>query len=1356
MYQLKSFVLTKLLICLVTFSSFSQQDEISKLTNKKKTIGSVDGLSQVTIKALIRDNKGFVWIGTQDGLNRYDGKRIKQYRFNPNKKNSLVGNHINTLFRDSQDRIWIGTVNNGLCYYDGETDAFIRPNVDKSMDQLYSTIIKGIAEDSNGRLWVVTNKNGLFCLHSKPNSSFNCKNLYPSNLDVQFTSLTIDANDIVWLGTSNGGLYNIDLKKETKQLEIISSFESYAKITCFLEEESNIWIGTEDGFYRYEKQKKRFSLFDLNTGGEIKTRNYDIYDIKKDTNNIIWIGAGNGLYCFQSTDYYTKPQFYSEGSNLNLSHNTVYSIMAEGDHLWIGTAKDLDIFDFSNEDFKILNDKSLNGLSNSVVFSIYKNNTNLWVGTAGGLNLITEDTTFHFTREESNPKAIADNVVRSIQQDTNNHIWFGTTNGVSVINLETFDPYNPQFINHHFDSQDEYSISGNNIRDIHMDQKGSIWIATYGQGINQFTGSISLNEFKFNRINQSGHALSSDYAICISEDQFGNLWVGTQNGINQLTHHHNDFNSTAIYHDPKNKASISDNFIHEIYFDQDKTMWVATKYGLNRSFDHGKTFHSFHLDDGLPNEVIYSIQEDKLGNLWLGTNNGLVHHDTNNDKFIVYKTQDGIADNEFDLQAHHMDKNGVIYMGGINGINIFNPIDLIKTKAPINTIISDILISNTNSDKISVQDEIQMDHLHINEENRIKINYDNFPLIIQLASPFSRPLSSIKYYYKLLPNDNEWNDLGDRSELQVLNLSNGRNDILICGGNSNEIWENNATELSIYVKPPWWKSYLAYFTYFAFLCASIYLFLYLILRRKEAIRESIRLKELEENKSRFYANITHEFRTPLTVILGMLDNILSFSATQKYDKIEHSVKLIRRNGLQLLNLVNQLLDLTKLRKGQYKLSIIQADVIVYIKYLIKNLHSFGQVNQVQLIDYIEEENLIMDFDPKALEQILTNLIGNAIKFSNKESNVIIHVYREISSSSLVIKVKDYGTGMAENELNNIFNRFYQIDNGLNQHDGSSGLGLSMVKELIELLNGEIEVKSKISKGSEFILKIPITQQAEMKELKLTFKEKLSTPELNEEIESLNEDSEIILIVEDNKDIANYISICLNDRFTIKYCENGLIGLEAAIEIMPDIIISDVMMPKMDGYELCTKLKSNELTNHIPIILLTARVDEKDRLYGLNCGADAYLNKPFNPEELYIRIEQLIKLRKDMKSKFSQFDILYEHKKNTKSGPNEDFINRAIRLVFENLDDNDFRSIHLAKAMNVSETQLYRKIKAITDQSTAIFIRSIRLKQAKHLLQTTLLTIAEVAYDTGFSDPAYFSRVFKNTYGVSPNKLRSNS
>ena len=666
------------------------------------------------------------------------------------------------------------------------------------------------------------------------------------------------------------------------------------------------------------------------------------------------------------------------------------------------------------------------------------------------------------------------------------------------------------------------------------------------------------------------------------------------------------------------------------------------------------------------------------------------------------------------------------------------------------------------------------------KQNIASVPFKNNQFRFEFASTSFYEEEKNQFQYMLMGFDEDWSSWTSEIKKDYTNIPEGDYTFKVRSKNIfNHIGDEDSYSFTIL--PPWHRTWWAYLIYGLLTIGIIWFFVgwrsKKLIKQNEKLEETIeertieikhknevlnhqteKLVELNESKNRLFSNISHEFRTPLTVILGMTDTLKTDYKNQVSTNTEKSLEMIRRNGKNLLHLVNELLDLAKVESGSMELELVQTDVVPFVKYFSESFHSLAESKKVNLTVYSEIDSLEMDVDINKLGAIISNLLSNAVKFTQENGKIIVHLNKiqRQTDQSLTIKVQDNGVGLAEKELQHLFNRFYQATNTSNQHQAGTGIGLSITKEFVELMKGEISVESVIGKGTTFTVQIPITNNA-MKDDKANLNVepsvKSAAPEFRKEIslDESNSDLPLLLIIEDNVDVASYLETCLKEKYQTIHALDGVIGMKMAFENIPDIIISDVMMPNMNGYEVCAALKEDERTDHIPIILLTAKVTTEDRLTGLTHGADAYLAKPFNQDELFTRLDQLILVRKKLINKLEQngfSSVLSEKVEN----PQTKFVQQVIKVILTNLDNANFGPTLLAEEMSLSESQIYRKLKSITDKSTAVFIRSVRLQKAKELLQTSSKTVSEIAYEVGFNDPSWFSRSFKEEFGIPPSDL----
>ncbi|MEO0340040.1 MAG: ATP-binding protein, partial [Bacteroidota bacterium] len=727
-----------------------------------------------------------------------------------------------------------------------------------------------------------------------------------------------------------------------------------------------------------------------------------------------------------------------------------------------------------------------------------------------------------------------------------------------------------------------------------------------------------------------------------------------------------------------------------------------------------------------------AFAQDSKGNFWISKSEHLLRYNPNTEETKTYLSSDGFTNAGHRSTAFTVDQNERLLIGGSNGLNVLD----LQEEDQFNVVpqihIRSILVNNQPIDYAG----------NVAQIDRIRLPFKQNDLTIKFSSTeFSNP-SKNQYRYKLQDND-QWQALGDRNELYFDRLPFGHYNLSIQAANANGVWMKEPKKIAIQIFPPfylqWWFLIL-----FGLLLTSIAFIAWRNRERRLAIkRESLRLKELDELKTRLYTNITHEFRTPLTVIKGMAEQV-------RGNLVEK--QMINRNSARLLNLVNQMLDLAKLDDGNLKLDMGQTDVVAFVKYIAETYQPYAGSKDIRIEVKANFEQLVMDVDQNKLDQILSNLLSNAIKFSPSGSIVSIIISED--NHQLVLQVADQGIGIPGDKSDQVFDRFFQINDSSNRNTSGTGIGLALTKELVSLMDGKILLQSTPGKGSTFTVRLPIRNQAIWKPF--IHPEILQTPIKIEPADALIKEGGAkilprLLIVEDNPDVATYLASLLQEHYQLQYASNGLDGVKIAKESVPDIIISDIMMPVMDGYELCKQLKEDLATSHIPIILLTAKTHVEDRLEGLKLGADAYLTKPFNREELKIRLKKLIDIRKQMQNKYGtdllNIQLLKDDDKE------ESFLNQLRRLVLERIDDKELSTSDLGRAVFLSDSQVNRKLKALTLMTPSEFIRSIRLEHALVLLKTTDRSITQIAYEVGFNQPAYFTRRFQEKYKVSPTEAR---
>jgi signal transduction histidine kinase/ligand-binding sensor domain-containing protein/DNA-binding response OmpR family regulator len=1311
------------LLILLPYILFAQEDTFYHY-------GIDEGLSQQTVQTMIKDQTGFIWIGTQEGLNRFDGSSFKVYKNDFEINNSLCGNDIKKLV-EYNNYIFIGSKNNGVCYYNKTLNIFYKTDIEIGLctglvvhnDAIYASIL-------NDGVYKITLNAGVF-------TSTKIVNSVPKNI----TSLYIN-NETLFIGTSSGIVFYAEINN-LDNLQSVRITEDTETINTFYYNDS-LWIGTSVGLYNYNMTSKQLAIISIENDS-LNLKKVRINKIFSDKSNY-YIASNNGLYLLKNYNanlhsFKQSKVFIGDKNKLNsITSNRVYDILLSDDMLWIGTNK-LDVLTLNKPVFKSINTKSKTQINNNHVYAILKTNNYLFIGTRNGLNCIDKNGKATLISKENTNNKLAFNVIRGIAKDYNENLWLATTKGVSIIDLTNFNPENPKITSFYHNNFDSKSLSNNNTRSIFVDQSNHVWIATYGGGINLFTGHLKTGKIAFKHFkNAVNNTISTDFIFSINQTANNTYWICSENGLNKLTFGDDTFQNPIFKTFNENlsyKNALKSNSVLTTLLDsKDKNiLWIGTENGLHKFNIDTETFSYFGSKNGLTNSVVYSILQDSKSNLWLSTNSGIFQFDKKNEHFVNYTVNDGLKNTEFNLGASFYDKKQkLLYFGGTNGVNYFSINDLDNLYHEGQLIFTSLHVKGNEINPL--MDNNILSNNIITTDN-IKLKYSDFPTKLEFADlNFDFPKSS-DFVYKLLPHDKKWNPLENAKEIQLLNLNHGSYELLIQGKGKDKLWSKKPLKINIIVTPPWYKNTYAYALYALFLFGILFFLYNFQLKRSLERKETLRLKELNELKSKLYSNITHEFRTPLTVILGITDTIKDHLKNVP-SKINTHLDMIKRNSNNLLHLVNQILDLAKSEKGQIQLNLESGDIVQHIKYLTESFSSYAEEKNISIIFYNEINKLIMDFDKDKMNKILSNLLSNAIKFSKENDKIIVVLKRD--KDLLTIKVKDNGLGISKDNLPFIFDRFYQVSNDAKNGAGT-GIGLALVKELVQLMSGSITVESKENKETTFSINLPIN---------ITNDSDLENFEDNQTIDKLtllNTKKPIALVVEDNKDVATYIKLCLEQDYIILLASNGKQGIELALQHTPDIIISDVMMPLVDGFELCKAIKNDEKTNHIPIILLTAKNSQDSRIKGLTHGADAYLTKPFNKDELLIRIKKLIAIRTLLTEKYKDVSSIKLNKK--LSDKNDIFVQKVISFINENIENSNYNSKNLADELNLSESQLYRKLKALSTYSTAIFIRKIRLQRAKILLETTNKTVSEICYKTGFNEPSWFSKTFKQEFGFSP-------
>lgn len=1343
------------------------------------------GLSDESVRCITQDKKGFMWFGAMGGLDRYDGYRFTNYRHDLEDSTSLSSNYVKTVFADREGRVWIGTAGGGLNLFDPLTERFRRFQHDpKKPGSLSDDNVQAILVDRQGVLWVGTGKGGLNRFDDKTEQFYVYLNDPSDSTTIRGNtvySIYEDRRGALWIGT-NEGLNRYDQKNDRfhyypyfPENQREKSLAISIGVICE-DVDGALWIGSDrKGLFRFNPQTENFVRYHREAGAPYGLGSDRIRSILKDSQDRLWIGTNPGglsLYDREAGHFIPYRSYPHDPNSLN--SNVISSIYEDRQGgVWIGTEKGLNRFDRQSSQFKyyIHNPANSNSLSGDRVSSIYEDRTSrLWVATVGsGLTLFDRKSErfVRYRHDPEDPFSLSNDFINSncILEDQHGGIWVGTRNGLNYFNQQK-----NRFIRYEYPPPPpvKTGTTYHPIQHMYKDRQGLFWIGTqssllrFSPETKQFYAYDSLNAPSFH----------NNWINAIREDQKGDFWIGTFRGLYRLNRKTGQFSS--FRHDPGNPQSLSSDLIQTIYEDRQGVLWVGTTNGLNRCDDRETGLFTRYLEkDGLATNLLTSgVQEDRQGALWLSTRNGLTKFDPRKERFYNYDKRDGLIDIAV-YGLHKSARSGELFANG-EGLTIFHP-DSIRA----NPFVPPVFFTRI---KYYPEDNPSGKPLEIKgaaEKQAVRFSYKDRIISFEFAGLNYHNTHKNQYAYQLFPawkknspkNTDAWTQLGAENKVTFADLSPGLYTLWVKGANDAGIWSNQFAELKIAIAPPWSQTKLAYVCYALLFLLGLYAWYRFQLRRRLEQAEARRLKELDALKTKLYANITHEFRTPLTVIQGMSDQILD----QSRERQAQSVQMIRRNGAQLLHLVNQMLDLRKLESGKTSVRWVQGDIIHYLRYIQESFHSLGESWDIRLHFLSKIDSLQMDYDADKLSTVVSNLLSNAVKHSKAGGDVYLTVEADspVSPQSLEIRVRDTGKGIPQQELDCIFDRFYQADmqaksvellNGKTSATSmpgnlGTGIGLALTKELVKLLGGEISVKSTLGKGSEFIVCLPILSKTETprhfiksKDLqtktKIYGRPRLSSKEISVSNIPRTPDLPLVLIIEDNPDVTQFLVSCLEDAYRLSTASNGQEGINKALEQIPDLIVSDVVMPEKDGFEVCGILKLDERTSHIPIILLTARADVESRIAGLRRGADAYLAKPFNETELLTRLEKLLALRRRLQNQYASL----AHAPTLAYVP-DPFLQKVRRIIENNLADPDFGILQLCRETGRSRAQLFRKIKALTGKSTSLFIRTVRLQKARELLITTNLNISEVAYEVGFKDLSYFSRTFSEEFGTPPSATR---
>jgi signal transduction histidine kinase/ligand-binding sensor domain-containing protein/DNA-binding response OmpR family regulator len=1396
-----------------------------------QALGADDGLPQGMVFAILQDHEGYMWFGTKDGLSKYDGQRFVTYRHDPTDSTSISGNNVCALYEDSKNQLWAGTRASGLNLFHRSEERFERFQHDPANPHsLSENAITKIVEDSSGALWVGTQRGGLNKLtHTNGKTSegarLEAKSTYRFTRYLKgkfnIADMLVDRQGRLWITCIDPANWSVGTYLFLSHPDTGWAGEASAAVlriddgnALYEDTEGTVWIATRQGLMHYDRANNRFTLHPHHEPFS-QVMPIDLYKL-------------SGIAA--------PPWIRNALAGRNRSAPASSSL------LWLSTLRDgYNVFDTASETYLYIDtgQQKAGQIRGRIVSFLQDRGGVFWLGTNGyGLyKYDSKSNRFSYpnyqTRDELRKRqssaSIRDHSVRSIRREVKHEglLWFNSNNGFLFRADRETGEFTAFFMNpaknrdrqttnytpHNFDQerQGRLWMTGDSNELICFDPESQTEkryqirerknleriIALYVAKTNQVWCLIEPNILaRFDPILEQSQSYyfgpdalelkvaTAETAPCFYEDESGLLWIGTVVGLFCFDSQQEAF----VKHyrsDPSKPKSLSFNNIFSMAPDPrepNRYLWLGTAgFGLNRFDRAAETFTVYTEAEGLPDNTIYGILPDEEGNLWVSTNQGLAKFNPETEAFRNYIVDDGLQSNEFNRFAYHKAADGEMFFGGIKGLNSFYPEDVrddpyIPPIAITEFQYHDPAQTGASTGWLSMPNP---------EAETIELPYRANTISFEFAALDYSNIRRNQYAYMMEGLNDDWIYCGSDRKANYSSLPPGKYVFRVKGTNSDGVWNEVGASVSVIIRPPWWRTWWAY-TLYGMLILS---FLYGI-RRYELNRqqwkhglelervESDKLKELDSLKSRFFANISHEFRTPLTLILGPIENLRQRFADEQ---AQQELGMMQRNAQRLLRLINQLLDLSRLEAGKLTLDERPGDLLVFLKGVVFSFESFAKQKRIDLHLQAPENLPRVCFDADKLEQVMVNLLSNAFKFTPEKGKVSVQLsvisnqsrdqlitdhWPLVTDHCLLITVKDTGNGISVDRLPHIFDRFHTTGEGYAKDHSGSGIGLALTKELVELHHGEISVASEIGKGTTFTVRLPlapmgseqlsVSSDTARRNWQGSNEQDVNTPLIQQSNDpaiqppATSDEQPTLLLVEDNADMRAYIRNHMSATYRVLEAEDGVEGFAAAADLIPDLIISDVMMPKMDGYQLCEKLKSEERTSHVPVILLTAKSSGESKLEGLELGADDYLIKPFDARELQVRVKNLIEQRRKLRERFGK-EIKLQPRDIAITSADEKFLARAMAVVEEHISEADFDVETFGRKVGMSRKHLHRKLKALTDQAPSEFIRTLRLQRAARLLEKNAGNVTEVAYEVGFNSISHFAKAFKEQFGVLPSE-----
>ena len=1377
-------IISTLFIFMSVSSAFGNLDEASQVWQTIQ-ITNEQGLSNSAVNTIYKDSHGFVWFGTWDGLNRFDGKNLKTYYPDLFDRYTLSNNIIRKMFEDDFGNLWIVT-ENGINQYSYDMDHFLSWFNEFPELAIREESLKAIIGDE-GSILVSAYGLGIFRFDHFENKFAELDIVGIEKNDIKRITNLFSYNSKLFI-LCEDSLITIDSKtfKKVESIHLSTLTQTHT-------------ISSSEGNWFFENNKKAYLGLSIRNGGlliinldnhEFNLLNSGNVDFRvtsvyaSEISGIIWVGTDDGnIYTITSKDDFQPHSIIHKIPRLADKKVKIWCILETSDNiLWIGTdgegvfrsvLKPKPFFQIGR------GEPDKRQLNHQIVRSIFEDaEGNLWVGTRGnGLNYIpyAKGKTQYFNTSNG----LSHDAVLSLQIDQGKYLWIGHDGmGIDVFDVET-----REFFHFPKDLRGGEHLEFGSVYAICIDAFGQVWIGTSGYGVlglklTKNPSGFTLQDHIHIKGETPDDPLRSNVVYAIVEEKPNILWLGTRGAgvyrVNTLTGSVENYALAT-----PTRPGLNNNDILSLHICSENYLWVGSSGGLNRiNINYTPyNFTHYNTDDGLPNNTIHSILEDREGNIWISTNKGLSQLLRDEDKFVNFNSADGLQSNEYtDGAAWYGKKTGRMYFGGINGLDWFYPENIKISQIAPTLILTGFRLYNKH---ILPSDSTDIIKKNLNEVSEITLKHNqNFFSVDFTTLNFINPDKSV-FEYKLENFNTDWIYAGNQREANFTNVPHGKYILKIRATNEDGIWSSDIKTLIIIIKPPFWRTWPAYFSYFIILFSVLFgIYQYQSKRIRDKQQRSLekvkeeKEKEINRYKLHLFTNLTHEFGTPLTLIFASAASLLN--PKKKPTESNILTKTIYQNSRRMQRLVQELLEYRKIDTGREKLNESDVELISTLNNIVDVFSHFARENEVELSFQPEEDSLYCRLDTSKLDKIMLNLLSNAIKHTPTGGSVTISI--KLVEQNIVIQVIDTGTGIEPEIIPYIFDSYYQhssqTGSKTNPYKGI-GIGLAYTKSLVELHGGSISVDSEPNKGSTFTVTIPF-KQGKVKEITSKLTEHQATSgnlleSVAEEFLRLQNQNRLdqqnkpnlwttpkkykVLVAEDDQELANLLYRLLSEQYDVYLAQNGKQALDIIQNKRVDVVVSDIVMPEVDGLTLCKSLKNDLLTSHIPIILLTVRSEIENRIEGLEMGADSYIPKPFHPKHLFIRIEKLLKSRETASEYFkANFGTPTYILKKDYSSRDMELLEKCIAFVEANYSNEKIDADRMASDLALSKAQLYRKIKALTGFTPHGLIKNFRLKKAREMISEGKHNISEIIYMTGFNNRTYFYRSYKETFGDTPGEI----